>query len=49
MKIYLTTYRNYNEDRPAAGWIDLDTYKDSEEFGRALYRIAGDTDIYDEE
>ncbi len=43
MKIYLTTYRNYNEDRPAAGWIDLDTYKDSEEFGRALYRIARDT------
>ena len=43
MKIYLTTYRNYNEDRPDAGWIDLDTYKDATEFCAAINRLARTT------
>jgi hypothetical protein len=40
MKIYLTTYRNYNEGKPAAGWLDLDTFKDVSDFHAAINRLA---------
>ena len=42
MKLYVGTYRKYNEGSLAGAWLDLDKFKDADEFERACRRLHRD-------
>lgn len=42
MKLYVGTYKKYNEGSLAGAWLDLDDYADKEEFLEACYELHKD-------
>lgn len=41
-KVYVSTYKKYNEGSLNGGWLDLSDYSDKEEFYEACKDLHGD-------
>jgi len=44
MKVYVSTYKKYNEGKLAGEWLNLDDYDNQEEFYAACYKLVNEKD-----
>lgn len=44
MKLYVGTYKKYNEGSLEGAWLDLEDYNDADEFRKACYELHKDED-----